>query len=877
MLLKISIQKLRFVLLGILLGVGLVSYGQSLQDIQNLKVDELSDAQIEQLIRRAESSGMNEAQLEAMARERGMPPAEISKLTQRIQMLKSGNVEGTNGRQNQGANQRQVEGNVSDQIDVFDSLRQSDPYYDLSPEQKKIFGFTLFHNKELNFNPNLNLPTPDNYVLGTGDQLLVDVYGASQQSLDLTVSPEGTVFIPDIGPVNVGGATIEAVRSRLKNALQQIYSGLGGASPNTFFQIRVGNIRTIQVTMAGELRVPGSYSMPSFANVFNALYQAGGPNENGSFRNIQVYRDSKLVGEVDIYAFLVEGKQEGNIILQDNDVVIVPPVRTRVELDGPVRRPGIFEIKPGESITDLLSFAGGFKSNAYRELMTVRRTTDQEMRVDNVYNNDFETFAIRDGDFFTVGTILERFENRAQVSGAVFRPGEFAIEDGMSLEALLKMAGGLRGDAFSERVSLYRTNPDFTMEIITLNLGAILSGEGPDIKLQREDILHVPSIYDLKEEYHVQISGEVNRTGVYQFADSMTVGDLIAKAKGFKESATSSNIEIARRIKGNVSGEIAQIINISIDPNLKISEEEKNILLQPFDHVFVRQSTGFQPETVVEVEGEVFYPGEYALEKRDERISDVLNRAGGMNQFAYAKGATLIRRTEFFKTKEEEVLKLEQLESLLENMERDEKVENAESEKELMKRLEERVALLTEERVKNKTGTDGQEMESFSEDRYQFLEGADSSVMEEATRDKELIGIELDKILQQPGSKYDLILQEGDVISIPKELQTVRMRGEVLYPTTARYDEGRSFRNYISRAGGFSESARKSRSYVVYANGDVKRTNRFLFISFFPRLEPGAEIIVPQKPEREPMSVQAWIGMASSLATLVILIDRVRR
>ncbi|NHE55621.1 polysaccharide biosynthesis protein [Cyclobacterium sp. GBPx2] len=874
MLIRILLHNLKFILFVVLMCFGLMSYGQSLQDIQNLKVDELSDAQIEQLIRRAESSGMNEAQLQALARERGMPAAEISKLTQRIQMLKSGNVEGSKGRQDQGQTQRQVTGEGLEQTDVFDSLRQADPYYDLSPKQKKIFGFTLFHNKELNFNPNLNLPTPENYILGTGDQLLVDVFGASQQSLDLTVSPEGTVFIPNIGPINVGGASIQSVRSRLKNALQQIYSGLGGPNPNTFLQVRVGNIRSIQVTMAGELRIPGSYTMPSFANVFNALYQAGGPNENGSFRNIQVYRDNRLVGEVDIYAFLVEGKQEGNIILQDNDVVIVPPVRTRVELEGPVRRPGIFEIKPGESINDLLSFAGGFKSDAYRELLTVRRTTDKEMRIENVYKNDFKTFAVKDGDFFTVGAILERYENRAQVSGAVFRPGEFAIEEEMTLQSLLKMAGGLRGDAFSERVSLYRTNPDFTMEIITLNLNAILSGEAPDVKLQREDILNVPSIYDLKEEYHVQISGEVNRTGVYQFAESMTVGDLIAKAKGFKESASSSNIEIARRVKGNVSGDIAQIINISIDPNLKISDEEKNITLQPFDHVFVRESPGFQREKVVEVEGEVFYPGEYALEKRDERISDVLNRAGGLNQFAYPKGATLIRRTEFFNTKEEEVLTLEQLESLLENMERDEKVENAESEKELMKRLEERVALLSEERNKSRSGSEG--VESFSEDRYQFLEGADSSVMEVATRDTELIGIELDKILELPGSKYDLILQEGDIISIPKELQTVRMRGEVLYPTTARYDEGRSFRNYISRAGGFSESARKSRSYVVYANGDVKRTNSFLFFSFFPKLEPGAEIIVPKKPEREPMSVQAWIGMASSLATLVILIDRVR-
>jgi protein involved in polysaccharide export with SLBB domain len=390
--------------------------------------------------------------------------------------------------------------------------------------------------------------------------------------------------------------------------------------------------------------------------------------------------------------------------------------------------------------------------------------------------------------------------------------------------------------------------------------------------LKREDILNIPSIYDLKEEYYVQVSGEVNRTGVFQFAENMTVGDLITKARGFKESASTANIEIARRVKGEIGGEIAKIMTLSIDENLSISEEEKSIVLEPFDHVFVRKSPGFQEEKIVQVEGEIFYPGDFTLEKRDERISDVLKRAGGLNNYAYPKGATLIRRTEFYETSTEENRKLDQLESLYKNTIRDENIENAETEAKLLERLKERMQMLRQEELKN--GQEIDEVESFSEDRYQLLEGADSSVTEVATRDKELIGIDLEKILSQPGSKFDLILQDGDIISIPKELQTVRMRGEVLYPTTARYDVSRGFRNYISRSGGFTEQARKSRSYVVYANGDVRRTNKFLFFNFFPKIEPGAEIIVPQKPKREPMSVQAWIGFASSLATLAILIDR---
>ncbi|AEL24466.1 SLBB domain-containing protein [Cyclobacterium marinum] len=866
------IHYFRFSSIIILLFIVSIGYSQSIQDIQNLKVDELSDAQIEQLIKRAESSGMNEMQLEAMARERGMPASEVAKLRQRIESLKSGNSEVTAGKSTGRNNQREVV-DAEMQQNVFDSLRQSDPYYDLSPQQKKIFGYTLFHNQELNFNPNLNIPTPENYILGTGDQVLVDVYGASQAAFDMTVSPEGKILIPNIGPINIGGASVESARLRVKNALGQIYSGLKGPNPNTFLQLRVGNIRSIQVTMAGELNKPGTYTLPSFANVFNALYLAGGPNEIGSFRNIQVYRDSKSVGQVDVYDFLVNGNQKGNIVLQDNDVVIVPPIQTRVELEGPVRRPGLFEVKGDENIHDLLTFAGGFKSEAYKELVTVKRTTDQNLRVDNIFNKDFDSFSIKDGDLFVVGSILERYDNRVQVSGAVFRPGEFAISDEMTVQSLIELAGGLRGDAFSERATLYRTNPDFTMEVLTLDLGAIISGNAVDVPLMREDILSIPSKYDLKEEYYVQISGEVNRTGVFQYAKNMTVGDLITKASGFKESASSANIEIARRVKGEVGGEIAKIFTVSIDEDLKITEAEREIILEPFDHVFVRKSPGFQEEKIVYVEGEVFYPGGFTLEKRDERISDVLKRAGGLNNYAYPKGATLIRRTEFFKTKTEENIKLEQLESLHRNIIREDEIENAEAEGKLLERIDDRMALLLHE--ERKTNEELKQSDSISEDKYQFLGEEDSTVMEVATRDKELIGIDLMKILSQPGSKYDLILQEGDVISIPKELQTVRMRGEVLYPTTARYDMSRGFRNYISRAGGFTEQARKSRAYVVYANGDVHRTNKFLFFNFFPKIEPGAEIIVPQKPKREPMSVQAWIGIASSLATLGILIDRI--
>lgn len=856
--------------------VTLTVNSQSLQDIQNLKVDNLSDAQIEQLIKRAEASGMNEQQLESMAIERGMPAMEVAKLRRRIQALRSGGRDATDPQQMQGRSSREVQG-MENQQDIFDSLRKSDPYYDLTPKQKKIFGYTLFHNKELNFNPSLNIPTPENYIIGTGDQLLIDVYGASQQSYDLEVNPEGRIFIPNVGPVEVGGASVSAARARLKTSLSRIYSGLQGNNPNTFIQVRLGNIRTINVTMAGELRKPGTYSLPSFASVFNALYVAGGPNENGSFRHIQVYRDNQLVGETDIYQFLTNGTDTGNVRLQDNDVVIVQPLQTRVEIDGPVRRPGLFEIKPDENIEDLIAFAGGYTDQAYTERITVRRTTGEQMKVEDVGVEDYADFQPRDGDFFIVGEILKRYENRVQISGAVLRPGEFALVEGMTVKSLLERANGLRGDAFLNRATLYRTNDDFSQEVLTLDVQGILNGTVPDVNLKREDVIHIASKHDIREEYYLQVSGEVNQTGVFPFRENMTVGDLLIRARGFKESASNSSIEVARRIKDDPSGKIATIITLEISQALRLTPEDSQIILQPFDHIFVRKSPGFERERLVTVEGEALYPGDFALEENDERISDLLKRSGGLTKFAYAKGARLTRRTEYFTELEEEESKLIHLQSLLSEVDKrdeEDKAVNTEAELELIERVERKIELLKEEDRKQRLAANKEE-DSLFEDRYAFLDGADTSSAKLELRETELVGIELQKILENPGSKFDLILQEGDVISIPKELQTVRMRGEVLYPNTARYDAKRGFKNYISRAGGFSEDARKSRSYVIYANGDVKRTKKILFFNAYPHVEPGAEIIVPEKPARRSIPPQVWVTIGSGLATMALVITQI--
>lgn len=864
-------KKLLFVLF--LFTVQFVAQGQSLSDIQNIKVDNLSDAQIEQLIKRAEASGMNEQQMLNMAAERGMPSGEIAKLRQRINSLRSGGASLQQQQGSGGADQlRQVQG-FKTQEDIFDSLRKSDPYYDLSPTQKKIFGYKLFHNRNLTFNPSLNVPTPQGYTVGAGDQLLIDVYGASQQSYDVTVNPDGRIFIPNVGPIQVGGATIASATSRIRTALTRIYSGLGSSNPSTFLDVRLGNIRTVSISLVGELVRPGTYTLPSFASPFNALFAAGGPNENGSFRHIQVYRDSKLLTEIDVYDFLVKGDFTTPITLRDNDVIIVPPVRSRVEIQGPVRREGLFEIKPGETVDQLINFAGGFSSQAYRERLTVTRKTGTELRVEDVDAGNFQAFYPQDGDVVRVGEILDRFENRVQVTGALMRPGVFALTPGMGIRDLVEKADGLREDAFLNRATLYRTKGDFSLEIVPVDIKAIIIGEAEDIALRREDVLNVPSIYDLREEYYVKISGEVNKPGAFAFGENMTVADLVLKAGGFKESATSSKIEIARRVKNDISGKLAEIIILDIDRDLKVNGTKALEPLNPFDHVIVRRSPGFQREQLVRVDGEVLYPGEFAIAHANERISDLVKRAGGLNPYAYPKGATLIRRNEFYKEPTEYEVKAETLRIVKKNISRD-SLDRTESDKVLLKRIDRKINESQEESRRQGRNISA---EDFRQQSLLDLSESTEGVGKIEIKDTELIGINLESILTNPYGPSDLILREGDVLSIPRELQTVRMRGEVLYPTSARFRPNSGFKEYISKAGGFTDKSRRGKSYVIYANGDVKRTRKILFANVYPAIEPGAEIIVPTKPERERLSPQGWIGIATSLATLALLINNLTR
>jgi protein involved in polysaccharide export with SLBB domain len=850
-------MKLRILLLFFFFVIGSTTLlAQSLSDIGKVKVDMLSDAQLQEMLQRAKDNGLNESQVVTMARERGMPAGEVGKLQQRLAKLKQGGTQ--NASVQPSASERAVEETQTEAAPVAVAS--------LSPYQQKIFGFSLFYNKNLNFNPSLSIPTPQGYVLGAGDQLLIDVYGASQQSFDLKVSPEGKILIPNVGSIAVGGSTVGAATARIKASLSQIYSGL--QSGISFLEVRLGNIRTVSVALVGELNQPGNYTLPAFASPFNALFAAGGPNENGSFRHIQVYRDNKLLTEIDVYDFLIKGTHSSSITLRDNDVIIVPPVRTRVELTGPVRREGYFEVKPNENLSNLLSFAGDFKPEAYQDRLTLSRMTGSQMRVEEVSASNFANFVPKDGDSYRIGEILDRYENRVQISGALNRPGTFALTEGMTVGQLIQRAQGLRPDAFVTRATLYRTQADYSLAIVPVDVQGILSGKVADLPLQREDVLVLPSRYELQEEFYVKISGEINSPGAFAYGADMRVGDLILQAGGFTAGAETSRIEIVRRKNSADGSEIAEIIPVTVPADLSL--QDNPTILQPFDHVMVRRNPGFRAEQLVRVEGEVLYPGEYAVTSSNDRISDLLERAGGFSRFAYPKGATLIRRNEYFQPLTESQQQQQLLESVKKNLPLD-----SLSRSELNKQLEGRI----QKDIQNKSKAKAANPEVLQVDLYkkqtlQSLAERDSIGVEVEVKTTEMIGIDLESILKNPKGKEDLILLEGDVLSIPKELQTVRMRGELLFPTSTRFAQGAGFRQYISKAGGFTDRSRKGKSYVVYANGDVKRTTKLLFFPLYPRVAPGAEIIVPQKPVRQGITAQGWIGIGTSLATLGLLINQ---
>lgn len=839
------------------------------RDLKTINVDELSDAEILQYIQQVESSGYTEQELELLARQQGMPESQITKLKRRVESLRSQTLKGEgNSKTEQMRTGRQTV--EKEEIDFFGKKTKQPS--ELTNLQKMIFGYDLFQRENLTFTPNLNIPTPDDYMLGPGDELIVDLWGSAQVYNRLEISPEGTIRPENLSPIYVNGLSIKEAELKIINRLSEIFGGLKGEVPSIFYQVSLGNVRTVSVSVVGEVSQPGNYSLTSLSTVLTSLYAAGGPTEKGTFRKIQLVRNGKLKASIDLYDFLINGVQKDNLRVESGDVIIVRPYQSRVELEGEVKRPGYYEILEGETFADLLKYGSGFTNTAYKSLVVGQRNGLKEKEVVDIDADEFETFNLQDGDKFQIDPILDRFKNRVQINGAVYREGEFELTPGLTLKQLILKADGLRGDVFMTRATIYRMNEDLSKDVIPVNLEQLMSGDIMDIPLLREDVVSISSIYSLQEEQYVNISGEVLDVGVYPFFSQMTVLDLIILSGGLKDGASGAFVEISRRNRNANLNSMAEIITLQIDKALSISKEEGNQLLKPFDQVYIRRAAGYTIQQQVTVEGEVIAPGTYSISRKDERISDIIKRSQGLTTYAYPEGAILVRKTEFVTSKSNEQISQEYLQQLRTKLSSDQSTLNSISQAGLIERLN---------KLQRKTvSTDNVQDEVGSRIKREIAEDIqkqDSLIKDVEIKNEEPTILDLVKILENPRSKYDFIIKEGDVISIPSKLETVRIAGEVISPLNVRYDEEFSFKNYINDAGGFTSDAKKGRSYVQYPNGRRKQTKRFLFFKFYPKVEPGSTIFVSEKIEKQGIGTQGWIAIGTGLATFgLVAIQAIR-
>jgi len=831
------------------------------RDLSKVRASQISDAQLRQFIDAAEERNLSDQQIESTAVLRGMPRSEVSKLMSRVRSLR---LQSDTGGQTQTSTQGGL--NQQDSLSVGTQNQTGNNF--LTAEERKVFGMEMFNNQNISFEPNLQIATPEDYQLGPGDELVVNIWGASSQNYALEVSRDGTVTVDNLGPVYVNGLSIEEATERIINRLTEIYAGLrsyGERRPNTYAEVSLGRVRSIKVNIVGEVRKPGTYTLPSLASAFNALYLSGGPTFIGSFRNVEVVRNRQVVATLDIYDYLVRGASANTIRLQDQDIIRVVPYDVRIELQGEVKRPGYYEMKQQEPMAEAVRFSGGFTDKAYTHRMEVVRKTDRAKRLEDLSGDALDAFMPQNGDLVRVDSILDRFENRVEILGAVFRTGAYALDSSMTLRDLIRKAEGLREDAFTSRALISRKGDDLMSEVISVNLRNVLTDREPDIPLQRDDVVRVFSIFDLEEEYSVQIKGEVQAPGKFQYMRGMRLEDVIAMAGGLKESASLARVEVARRVTmGEIENQLdpvssqntqmANVYQFKVDEDLALNSKTAAFEIMPFDQVFVRKSPEYEVQQSVYVDGEVMYPGEYVITNKNERISDLLERSGGPTSFSYLEGAKLVRINPAYE------LELREKQQEIRQSLLAERLKNA------------------NEQVSGNASNGSMNPNTLESDTIAILAMAASRVRAQQTED---IGIDLEEIIQNPDSKFDLIMQPGDTLHIPKELQTVKMRGALLYPASARFDNSKGFRRYVAEAGGFTKQADKNRAYVIYANGSVDKTESFLFFKNYPKVKPGAQIVVPVKPDRERVSPQAWVaigtGLASLALTIVTVLDRVER
>lgn len=691
---------------------------------------------------------------------------------------------------------------------------------------KKVFGRDIFNNKNLTFEPAMNIATPQSYMLGPGDIVAVDVYGASQKTFNCTVSPDGQIVIEGFGPIQVGGLSIASAKARIR-------STLGSRYRSSRINLSLGQTRTITVNVMGEVKVPGTYTLSAFATVFHALYMAGGTNDIGTLRNIKIYRNNHLISVCDIYDYILNGKMTGNVRLNDGDVISVGPYDCLVDITGKVKRPMYYEMKKNESVGTLLKYAGGFTGDAYTKAVRVNRKTGREYAVFNVDEFDMNSFRIADGDSVTVDSVLPRYHNTVEIKGAVFRPGMYQLGDGInSVRTLIQHAEGLTEDAFTNRAVMHRMNEDRTLKVIPVDIKGIMSGKIADIPLKENDVLFIPSKQIAMTERTITIQGEVQYPGIYKYADNETLEDLVLQAGGLKDAASTVKVDIARRVviphALTTDSIIAQNYTFALKDGFVI-DGEPGFVLQPFDEVYVRKNPSYSVQQNVSIEGEAQFPGTYTLSKRNARLTDLLKAAGGITDIAYIKGARLERQANA-----------------------DEKARMEAAYKMQQEQLQQQLLQLAASSQNSNIMQAGTEATKKQLEKFQVPNSYP-------------VGIELDKAISNPQSDANIVLRAGDRLILPRYTATVKINGAVMYPNVVSFQKGKSAHYYINAAGGYAQNARKGGAYIIYMNGMVAKAKTGA------KIEPGCEIVVPSKITRK-MSIAETMSLGTGMASIAAMI-----
>ena len=688
---------------------------------------------------------------------------------------------------------------------------------------KKIFGHDIFSKENLTFEPNLNMPTPANYTLGPGDQVIVDVWGASQKTFDCTVSPDGVIVIDDIGPIYIAGMSVQAATAAVKNKLGQYYGG-------SKISLAVGQMRTIQVQVVGEVELPGSYALSGLASAFNALYAAGGINDIGTLRNIKVYRNSRIIATVDVYDYLVNGNSSSDVRLQDKDIIVVGPYDCLVQVDGKVKRPMYYEMRSDESVKQLLRFAGGFAGDAYTRNVRLSRKSGDERSIYTIGEFDMGGFTVADGDEVYVDSVVMKYSNMVEVRGAINHAGQYQVGSTIqSVRELLEAAGGLREDAYQERAVMHRQKEDLTLEMVSINLRGIIEGTTPDVALQKNDMLFIPSKTEMRGDWNFNIKGEVVYPGIYPYTDNTTLQDIILQAGGLTNAASLAHVNVYRRISDPTAtidnDKVAEQFSFSLNEKFELISDT-TFYLKPFDEIYIRRSPGYTEQQNVQIEGCVNFEGEYTLTKKDYRLSDLVKAAGGFTSLAYVPGARLMRRL-----------------TDNERLQRDNALRQAQIQ-------------LYEQTLQADNGN-------------MDFDKADTLLsMKMNLDDSYPVAVDLEEAISNPGGSYDIVLREGDILTVPQFTNTVKVSGEVSYPISMNYRKGEKLKYYINHAGGFANKARKRSVYIVYANGAVEKVNR----SSTKAVRPGCEIVVPTKEESAKLSTAEKMALGTGTASIATMI-----